>query len=85
MLKTSKIAISLPGEDFNRLEKIRKKLKMQRSAIIDKAIRFWLGHLEKNEIIKRYEDGYRKKPEHIDEVKAMESASAEAFGAEEWK
>lgn len=85
MLKTLKIAISLPKEDFKKLESVRKKLGLQRSTIIDKAIRFWLKNLEKEEMIRQYEDGYKKKPESIEEIKAQELASAEAFQEEEWK
>lgn len=85
MLKTLKIAISLPKEDFEKIEKMRKKLGLPRSDIIDRAIRFWFNSLEEKKLIKEYEEGYRKKPEPIDEIKAMEKASAEAFGEEDLK
>ena len=83
MRNTLKIAVSLPKEDFYKLEQIRKKLGFNRSTIIDKAIRFWLGYREKEELIKRYQEGYRRKPESIQEVQAMEKASAEAFESED--
>lgn len=82
MRNTLKIAISLPKEDFYKVEQIRKKLGFGRSAIIDKAIRFWLGYREREGLIKRYQEGYRKKPEHIQEIEAFEKASAEAFKEE---
>jgi len=82
MRNTLKIAISLPKEDFYKLEQIRKKLGFGRSAIIDKAIRFWLGYREQEELIKRYQEGYRKKPESVQEIQAMEQAAAEAFKEE---
>ena len=82
MRNTLKIAISLPKEDFYKLEQIRKKLGFGRSTIIDKAIRFWLGYREQEELIKRYQEGYRKKPEPIQEIEAFEKASAEAFKEE---
>ena len=63
MIKTAKIAISLPVEDLKRIEKVRKELKTQRSALIDVAIRFWLDHREKHVLIKQYEAGYRNHPE----------------------
>lgn len=85
MLKTSKIAISLPREDFEKIERIRKELGLQRSAIIDKAIRYWLKDFEEKKMIRQYEDGYRKSPESIEEIKAMEKASGEAFEEEGWK
>ena len=82
MRNTLKIAISLPKEDFYKLEQIRKKLGFGRSTIIDKAIRFWLGYREQEELIKRYQEGYRKKPESLEEIGAMEQAAAEAFKEE---
>ena len=83
MRNTFKIAVSLPKGDFYKLEQIRKKLALGRSAVIDKAIRFWLNYRENEELIKRYQDGYRKKPESIREIAAMEKASAEAFKEEQ--
>jgi metal-responsive CopG/Arc/MetJ family transcriptional regulator len=83
MRNTLKVAISLPKEDFYKLEQIRKKLGFGRSRIIDKAIRFWLGYREQEESIKRYREGYKKKPESIQEIEAMEQASAEAFREED--
>lgn len=85
MIKVSKIAISLPAEDFRKIEVIRKKSGLQRSAIIDQAIRFWLRHLEEDEKIKRYEAGYAQKPESIEEIKALEQLSADAFREEGWQ
>lgn len=84
MLRTTKIAISLPKDDFTRIEEIRKKLGLQRSAVIDIAVKFWLKSIEDQELIKQYEQGYKKKSEDIAELKAMEQASAEAFEEEGW-
>jgi len=83
MRNTLKIAISLPKEDYYKLEQVRKKLGFGRSTIIDKAIRFWLGYREREELIKRYQEGYKKKPESIQEIEAFEKASAEAFKSED--
>ena len=85
MINCTKIAISLPTEDLNRLEKIRKELGSQRSALIDRAIRFWLDNMDKQKMIKQYEEGYRQHPESVDEIKVMEQLSADAFNEEGWK
>ncbi|MBU0571348.1 hypothetical protein KJ662_05460 [Patescibacteria group bacterium] len=85
MLRTVKIAISLPGEDFAKIERMRKKMGLQRSAIIDKAIRWWLKSVEMKKKITQYEEGYRDNPESAEDIKAMEKASAEAFEEEGWK
>ena len=85
MIKATKIAISLPTEDLKRIEKIRKELGAQRSALIDTAIRFWLDNRDKDKMIEQYEAGYRHYPEPIDEIKALEELSANAFAEEGWK
>ncbi len=85
MIKSAKIAISLPIENLRRIEKIRKELKTQRSTLIDTAIRFWLDNMEKQKMIKQYEEGYRHHPESVKEIKAMEELSADAFTEEGWK
>ncbi len=85
MINATKIAISLPTEDLKRIEKIRKEMRMQRSALIDMAIRVWLDHRDKQKMIQQYEEGYRNHPESIDEIKAMEELSADAFAEEGWK
>ncbi len=85
MLKSAKIAISLPKEDLLRIEKIRKVFGMQRSAIIDMAIRYWLNNIEERNLIKQYQEGYRNKPESVSEIRVFEKLSADAFEEEGWK
>ena len=85
MIKSAKIAISLPAEDLRRIEKIRKESGIKRSVLIDAAIRFWLDDREKGKMIERYEEGYRRHPESVDDIKAMEQLSADAFAEEGWK
>ncbi len=82
MIKATKIAISLPTEDLKRIEKIRKESGIQRSSLIDEAIRFWLKNRDKEKMIEQYEQGYRHHPESMDEIKAMEELSADAFAEE---
>ena len=85
MIKSSKIAISLPIENLKRIEKVRKELGIQRSALIDMAVEFWLENMEKHKLIKQYEEGYRNHPESVNELKVLEKLSADAFIEEGWK
>ena len=82
MIKATKIAISLPTEDLKRIEEIRKESGVQRSVLIDEAIRFWLNNRDKEKMIEQYEQGYRNHPESLEEIKAMEALSADAFAEE---
>ena len=82
MMKAAKIAISLPKEHLKKMEHMRKKLGLQRSAFIDKAVCFWMKNLEEQEMVSAYLRGYQNQPEPVDEIKAMESSAAEAFKEE---
>lgn len=79
---TVKTGISLPKEEYQQLEKIRRKMRLSRSALFEKALSFWLKSLREQGKIKQYIEGYKKYPESVTEIKAMEKASAEAFSAE---
>ena len=78
-----KIAISIPKEDFKLLEVLRKKMGITRSALIDKAIHYWLNRRKEEQMIKRYEEGYRRIPESPDEHISLEKLGLEAFDPEE--
>ncbi len=80
---TVKIAISLPKQDFYFLEKLRRRLGITRSAMIDKAINYWLKRQREEELIRRYEEAYRKKPEEVTEILLLEKAEIEVFPQEE--
>ncbi|MCK4667373.1 hypothetical protein KAU33_11520 [Candidatus Dependentiae bacterium] len=80
-----KIAISLPQEDFDKMEKARKKLGLKRSKFIYNTIRFWLKYQEKQELIRQYEEGYKKYPEteeELAELEVWEKAYGEALEEE---
>ncbi len=82
-----KIAISLPKEDFDKMEKARKKLGLNRSKFIDNAIKFWLQYQEKQVLIRQYEEGYKKYPETEEEFKNLNSMSLsfhESLDEEDW-
>ena len=83
MQNVAKIAISLPSEDFKEIEEVRKEMGIGRSAIIDQAIHFWLEERKKEEMIKRYEEGYRKRPERVFDLKGFEKAELEVLNPEE--
>lgn len=79
MNNSQKISFSLPKNDLVMLENVRKRMGLGRSAFIDMAIRFWLNWLNQKELLKRYEDGYKKIPEKIHELKAIEKAGIEVL------
>lgn len=84
-MKTIKFAVSIPDEDYRDIERIRKREKVSRSGVVVEAIRFLKKFREREELVRQYEEGYRKKPEKLSEIKGWERVSLEAFSEEGWK
>ncbi len=60
---TNKVAVSLPDHIFERLEHVRRRRKLTRSAAVQLAIDHWLKQLEHERAINEYVDGYLRVPE----------------------
>ena len=83
MQSACKIAISLPKEELRELEEVRAKMGIGRSAAVAQAIRFWLHQRKNEQMIKRYQEGYRRSPERVFDLMAFEKAELEVLDAEE--
>jgi len=83
MAKAVKFAVSIPSNEFNELEAIRKKKGLSRSEFVREAIKLWKEEREKRKLIKIYEEGYKKVPENLATIEAWERASLSSF-SEEW-
>lgn len=84
MSRAVKLAISISDEDYKTIEVIRKKEGTTRSSVVSEAIRLLRDKSEKKRLIKLYEEGYKKHPEKLPEVKAIEKASLEILAKEDW-
>ncbi|MCJ7579121.1 MAG: ribbon-helix-helix protein, CopG family [Candidatus Aminicenantes bacterium] len=83
MAKAVKFAVSIPSNEFNELEAIRKKKGLSRSEFVREAIKLWKEEKEKKKLIKIYEEGYKRVPENLATIEAWERASLSSF-SEEW-
>ncbi len=82
-----KIAISLPREEADYVERLRRLQKTSRSAVIRDAIREKVLTEKKAEDIKRYIEGYQRMPEteeEIAELQAMQQSALESLPKEDW-
>jgi metal-responsive CopG/Arc/MetJ family transcriptional regulator len=79
-----KVAISIPGELYQKVENARTRLGKSRSAILQEALVEWLRRRQTERLVRQYEGGYREKPESDEEVQAAEAAAVELLAAEEW-
>lgn len=84
MSKVAKFAISIPEEDFRKLEAFRQKQGLTRSKAILQAVKLWEESKRMEERIREYEEGYRKIPEMREESIAWEKASLSSLSREKW-
>lgn len=78
-----KIAISLPDRQAREIERIRRARRIPRSCVVQRAIDLYLTEEGRTLAVRRYEEGYRRRPERA-ESDAYAKAAAGVIGAEEW-
>jgi metal-responsive CopG/Arc/MetJ family transcriptional regulator len=84
MAKAVKFAVSISDSEFKELETIRKKKGLTRSEFVRETIKLWKEEREKRELVKIYEEGYKRVPENLTVIEAWERASSSSFTSEEW-
>jgi|FaiFalDrversion3_1042247.scaffolds.fasta_scaffold04605_1 metal-responsive CopG/Arc/MetJ family transcriptional regulator len=82
--ETVKIGVSLPKEKFSAVEKMRRKFKKTRSALIAEAISLWIQEKKEEELVRQYVAGYKKHPETKKEREEALKISQEVLESEEW-
>jgi metal-responsive CopG/Arc/MetJ family transcriptional regulator len=85
MPKAVKLAISISADDYRAIEAIRKEDGSTRSGVVSEAIRLLRDKAEKERLIRLYEEGYKKHPEKLPEIKAREKASLDILAPEDWR
>ncbi|MGQ0551189.1 MAG: ribbon-helix-helix protein, CopG family [Armatimonadota bacterium] len=80
-----KVAISLPDAQAEAIERIRRRQRIPRSRVIQRAIAVYLAEQGRHRVIRAYEDGYRKKPERMEDVQFLAKATAAALEPEDWE
>lgn len=83
-MNAKKIATSLPGSQYAALERVRKRLRLNRSEAVQEAIAIWLAARQGDDRVAQYIRGYADHPDDIREARAMVDAWAEGLTAEDW-
>ena len=84
-VKAVKIAISLPKTTLDEVEHLRHRLKLPRSTAIFEAVSSWLKKKREEQLIEKYIEGYKRKPESRDpEIEALYRAGLASFTKDEW-
>ena len=78
-----RVTISIPEAQAAAIEEIRRRKGISRSRVVQEAIALTLAEQEKARAIRRYEEGYRKRPETT-EALAYAKATAATMSKERW-
>ncbi len=79
MKGTTKIAISMSGEEFEELESLRKEEGLSRSRFIVEAVKHLKEQKEKEKLIRIYQEGYKRLPETLQIADGWEKVSISTF------
>jgi len=84
MSKAVKIAISLPADLLEALEKERRARNESRSQFFRQAVEHLLRQKRLQEAVKQYVQGYLAEPESDEEVAAVQQVSMAVLRQEDW-
>ena len=79
-----KIAVTLPEDQMRAVERIRRRHRIPRSRVIQRALSYYLAQSGLGEDVRAYEEGYRRKPERPDAAEVYAQAAAEILSSEDW-
>lgn len=82
-MTTGKIAVSMPADVLDALERARSRSGRTRSAIVTDAVRQWLRSGALSERDKRYVEAYLREPERTDEIAAIAAGAVAVW--EPWQ
>lgn len=83
-MSAKKIATSVPAAQYAALERLRKRLKLERAAAVQEALAMWIAAREGDPRVAQYVRGYAEHPDDAREARALAEAWAEGLEAEEW-
>ena len=83
-MNAKKIATSVPGAQYEALERVRRRLKLGRSEAVQEALALWLVAREGDERIVQYVRGYAKHPDDPREALAYVEAWSKDLEGEDW-
>ncbi len=78
-----RVTITIPDEQAAAVEQIRRRKGISRSRVIQEALALTLAEDDKARAVRRYVEGYRKRPETSDAT-AFAQAAATVLAKERW-
>jgi hypothetical protein len=81
--RMKKFAISFADDQADAIEEIRRRERIPRSRVFQRAVALYLAERSHYHAVRAYEEGYRRKPEGK-EVEGFARATAEVLDREDW-
>jgi len=78
-MKTVRMTVTIPDEDFQRIEQSKRAKGLSRSAMVHEMVATYFTGEELREKIDKYVDGYRRMPEDPEEIAALEKAQLDVM------
>ena len=82
-MNARKIATSIPAEQYQALERARRRLKLKRSEAVQRALDLWLAAHERDARVEQYIRAYLRHPEDAEQG-AYARAWAKGLPREDW-
>jgi hypothetical protein len=79
-MNTAKLTVTISKEQYERIEKEKKRRGLTRSALVSQMIGFFFEKEKEREKEKKYVAGYRKRPELVEELAVIEKVQAAVLG-----
>ncbi|HET6203175.1 MAG TPA: hypothetical protein VFI25_10285 [Planctomycetota bacterium] len=80
-----KLVVRIPDALFREVERVRRRTRRPRSAVVAEAIRCWLARSLHAERVRRDEEGYRRYPETAEEIRAVELMASDLRAEIPWE
>ncbi len=84
MRNRNKVAVSLPQDLLDQVERMRKGSGETRSAVFERALEAYVATADQAASARRYVAAYQRRPERTGEQRAALAAALEALAAEPW-
>ena len=77
-----RLTVTIPHEEYERIEEEKKKKGISRSALVQEIIKFFFTKEDEQFKIKKYIDGYKRIPEKTNYIAQFEQAQFEILDEE---
>ncbi|MDD5690043.1 MAG: hypothetical protein PHQ76_07210 [Caldisericia bacterium] len=79
-MSITKLTVTITNDNYKQIEEERKKQNLSRSAFVDGILKTYFEEKMKEELVKRYIEGYTKIPEDTNKSNVLVKAQSSILG-----